>query len=252
VAEDNATNLKLVVTLLQHRGHSAVVASNGREAAARAAEESFDCILMDVQMPEMDGLEATGAIRRRERATGAHVPIVAMTAHAMTGDRERCLQAGMDAYVSKPLRPDELLAVIDGLFVATPDPDAVEPGDASPEPKPALDVPGLLAGLGGNGTLLGEIIDVFLADSLTLMADVRRFSASGDATALAASAHALKGSIGLFTQTGAYDGARQLERAAKRGELTGVDDACVELERDVARLRAALGDLRRELEGRRT
>jgi two-component system sensor histidine kinase/response regulator len=246
VAEDNATNQKLVVTLLEHRGHTVVVAPNGREAAARAAEQSFDCVLMDVQMPEMDGLEATAAIRQRERATGAHVPIVAMTAHAMTGDRERCLQAGMDAYVSKPLRPDELLAVVDGLFAAPPHPDV---DAARPDARrPALDVPSLLAGLGGDRKLLREIIDVFLADSLNLMTDVRRFSAGRDATALAGSAHALKGSIGLFTQTGAYDVARQLERAAKTGELAGVDVRCADLDREVARLRVALGDLRKELD----
>ena len=87
---------------------------NGREAVARRPTRSFDVILMDVQMPEMDGFEATAAIRQRERDTGAHIPIVAMTAHAMAGDRERCLAEGMDAYVSKPLRPDDLLATIDG------------------------------------------------------------------------------------------------------------------------------------------
>ena len=106
VAEDNATNQKLVVTLLEQRGHTVVVVPDGRQAVQRAGEETFDVILMDVQMPEMGGLEATAAIRERERSSGGHVPhipIVAMTAHAMTGDRERCLDAGMDAYVSKPL-----------------------------------------------------------------------------------------------------------------------------------------------------
>ena len=120
VAEDNATNQKLVVTLLEQRGHTVVVVPNGRLAVQRAGEQTFDVILMDVQMPEMGGLEATAAIRERERSSGGHVPhipIVAMTAHAMTGDRERCLDAGMDAYVSKPLRPDELLAAIDGQLV---------------------------------------------------------------------------------------------------------------------------------------
>ena len=119
MAEDNATNQKLVVTLLEQRGHTVVVvAERPPGGSTRAENETFDVILMDVQMPEMGGLEATAAIREREQIDRRqHVPIVAMTAHAMTGDRERCLEAGMDAYVSKPLRPDELLAAIDGQLV---------------------------------------------------------------------------------------------------------------------------------------
>ena len=88
---------------------------NGRDAVATSGAQRFDLILMDVQMPQMDGLEATAAIRAREHATGGHMPIIALTAHAMTGDRERCLAAGMDAYVSKPLRPDELFATIESV-----------------------------------------------------------------------------------------------------------------------------------------
>ena len=139
LAEDNATNQKVVVTLFENRGDTVVVASNGREAVQQsAAEPSFDVILMDVQMPEMSGLEATAAIREREQSLGGHIPIVAMTAHAMTGDREQCLAAGMDAYVSKPLRLDELLAVVDGLFTS-----------GSPAPD-LLDPPTLLSAFGGN------------------------------------------------------------------------------------------------------
>ena len=118
MAEDNVTNQKLVVTLFEHRKDTVVVAPNGRDAVQRSGEQAFDVILMDVQMPEMSGLEATAAIRERERSTGGHVPIVAMTAHAMAGDRERCLEAGMDAYVSKPLRPYELLAAVDSLVAS--------------------------------------------------------------------------------------------------------------------------------------
>jgi len=115
VAEDSLVGQKLIVGLLERRGDSVVVAQNGREALAKASEESFDLILMDVQMPEMDGLEAAAAIRARERRTGRHVPIVAMTAHAMEGDRQRCLEAGMDDYLAKPLRAAQLFETIDRL-----------------------------------------------------------------------------------------------------------------------------------------
>ena len=110
---------------------------NGREALAALDRQPFDVVLMDVQMPEMDGFEATAAIRARERATGGHIPIIAMTAHAMKGDRERCLAAGMDGYVSKPLRPQELFEVLERLVPATAaDPAAAEPA-AGPRPRPS-------------------------------------------------------------------------------------------------------------------
>jgi two-component system, sensor histidine kinase and response regulator len=115
LAEDNAVNRQLVTALLGKRGHSVVTVGNGREAVAAVAEGSFDVILMDVQMPEMDGLEATGFIRRVEKVTGGHVPIIALTAHAMKGDREACLAAGTDGYLSKPVNAKELFALIDSL-----------------------------------------------------------------------------------------------------------------------------------------
>ena len=113
LAEDNAINQKLALRLLEKRGHSVVIANNGKEALARLDEDIFDLILMDIQMPEIDGLEATAIIREREKRKGGHLPIVAMTAHAMKGDKERCLEAGMDDYVSKPIKPAELFAAIE-------------------------------------------------------------------------------------------------------------------------------------------
>ena len=115
LAEDNAINQRLASRLLENRGHTVAVASNGRRALDLLDEQAFDVVLMDVQMPEMDGFEATGAIRAKEKATGQRIPIVAMTAHAMKGDRERCLKAGMDGYISKPTKPEDLLAAIAAL-----------------------------------------------------------------------------------------------------------------------------------------
>jgi len=108
VAEDNPVNQRLVVRMLEKRGHRVAVAGNGREAVDVLAKDSFDIVFMDVQMPEMDGLEATARIREKEEGSESHQIVIALTAHAMKGDRERCLAAGMDAYLSKPIRPQEL------------------------------------------------------------------------------------------------------------------------------------------------
>ena len=112
LAEDNVVNQKLATRLLEKSGHSVSVAATGAEAVAALEVQTYDLVLMDVKMPEMDGVEATMAIRRREMGTGKHIPIIALTAHAMAGDRERCLTAGMDDHVSKPLQKKELLAAM--------------------------------------------------------------------------------------------------------------------------------------------
>jgi two-component system, sensor histidine kinase and response regulator len=131
LAEDNAVNQMLAVRLLEKRGHTVTMVVNGRDALAAFEKEPFDAILMDVQMPEMDGFEATAAIRVREKSTGGHIPIIAMTAHSLVGDQERCLAAGMDGYVSKPIRTQQLFAVIEGFFAteAETDPSAVRGKD---------------------------------------------------------------------------------------------------------------------------
>jgi two-component system, sensor histidine kinase and response regulator len=116
LAEDSLVSQKLAVALLEGEGHSVVVVNNGRDALSAIAADRFDLILMDVQMPELDGLEATATLRAREQQSGTHTPIIAMTAHALKGDRERCLEAGMDGYITKPLRPDELFAAIETQF----------------------------------------------------------------------------------------------------------------------------------------
>jgi PAS domain S-box-containing protein len=240
VAEDNAANQKLVISLLEQRGHSVVLAPNGREATRHAAAADFDVALMDVQMPEMDGLEATAAIRRQERATGRHLPILAMTAHAMAGDRERCLEAGMDGYIQKPLRPSELVAAIE---------QATGTGSTAASDAPAdlgmrLDEGALLAAYGGNRTVLREVIEVFLAECPRTIETIREALERNDASQLAAAAHALKGSVGLFVQTGPYEVARQLELAGRSGRLDRVGPMVAELEAGMAALEAALSAAR--------
>jgi CheY-like chemotaxis protein len=232
VAEDNLTNQKLIDTLLQQRGHRVRMVSDGRQAIDVAAQENFDIILMDVQMPGVSGLEATAAIREREQSTDRHTPILALTASAMAGDREACLAAGMDGYVAKPLRPDELFATIDSLCTA---PDS---GNF------AVDLDALLAGFGGSAPLVREVVDVFLEDAPAMLTRLRQAARVRDAHELAAAAHAIKGSAGLFSLGRAYLSARRLEQQARTGDVTTVDAACADVEADVSQLLAELRVLR--------
>ena len=242
VAEDNATNQKLVLTLLSQRGHEVVVVGNGRQAVETSAAQPFDVILMDVQMPELGGLEATAAIRARERDAGGHVPIIALTAHAMSGDRERCLAAGMDAYVSKPLRPQDLFSAID-LFFAPSDESRAEAVTAPPpEPAQKVDRATLLASFGGKAKLVADVVGVFLADTPTMLGRLRTAARAGDAAEVAAAAHAIKGAAGLFSQGQAFECARRLEKVARAGDLSSIDAVCADLE-------TAISGLTEELRG---
>jgi two-component system, sensor histidine kinase and response regulator len=130
LAEDNLVNQRLAMRLLEKRGHQVTVAGNGQEAVAATEKNTFDLVLMDLQMPEMDGFEATAALREREKETGIHLPVIALTAHALKGDRERCLEAGMDGYLSKPIRAQELDAALEIYMVR-------KSGQTAREPEPA-------------------------------------------------------------------------------------------------------------------
>ena len=121
MAEDNPVSQRLAARLLEKQGHEVVVAMTGRQVLERMEQGAFDLVLMDVQMPEVDGFEATARIRARERAAGWHTPILATTAHALKGDRERCLAAGMDGYLAKPVQPRELIEAIARLTGSPPD-----------------------------------------------------------------------------------------------------------------------------------
>src|SRR5262245_29864570 len=160
LAEDNPVNQRLAASLLERRGHKVSIAVNGREAVDAVARAKFDVVLMDVQMPEMGGFEATAAIRASERGTGTRQPIVAMTAHAMKGDRERCLAAGMDDYLTKPLDSKRLCETVEriaGAHGATPSP-ADEDDDGRVPAIPDV----VLARVGGDRQLLAEISRLFL------------------------------------------------------------------------------------------
>ena len=234
VAEDNVVNQEVAVAILASAGHSAAVASNGREALALLEKEPFDLILMDVQMPELDGLEATAAIREQEKSTGRHIPIVAVTAHAMKGDAERCLAAGMDAYAPKPLQARELLAVIRGLAGA---------GSGETPGGGPLDEALLLERVGGDRQALRKLVALFLTDAPQLVARIRQAIERGEARELQAAAHALKGAVSNFAAPAATEAAVQLQRMGEARDIAKAQSACVVLERELERVRVALSAL---------
>jgi PAS domain S-box-containing protein len=247
LAEDNTVNQKLAVTVLEKRGHVVTVAPDGKQAVADWERQPFDVILMDVQMPEMDGFEATAAIREAERQTGTHIPIVAMTAHAMKGTSERCLAAGMDGYVSKPLQVSELVRTLDALTPST------APAEAEPEPparedetvvdEPAIDPDAALARVEGDRELLQEIIGLFLEEAPLRMGEIRAAISDRNANALERAAHSLKGSVSYFGAPRAYEAALRLESLGREGDWRDVDSAGAALEQALARVTQALTTL---------
>jgi len=268
LAEDNAVNQKLAMRLIEKRGYTLVVASNGREALAALEEQSFDLVLMDVQMPEMDGFEATAAIRDREKKTRKHLPIIAMTAHAMKGDRDRCLAAGMDGYVSKPVQAQELFKEIEGVFglwektatirpVSAPsaEADAAEklatpvltPPTAIASGAKALDRAAIMERVGNDTGLLGELVEMFISGCPKLLSDVRVSIIHGDGKELEQTAHTLKGAVGNFDVGEAYDATLWLERIGKSGNLEEADAAYQRLDNAIEGLRPQLTSLMEEM-----
>ena len=240
LAEDNPVNQRLAARMLEKRGHSVVVAGTGREALKLLERQCVDLALMDVQMPEMDGFEATAAIREKERATGEHLPVVAMTAHAMKGDRERCLAAGMDEYLAKPIRAERLYEVIEGLATAGTEPEA-QPEVA--EVPPAFDYAEALARAGGDAALLREIAALFLEQTPALLREIDAAIARGDAAVLERRAHTLKGSIGNFGAAAAHAAALRLAMIGKERRLNDAPAVFAELVGAVARLQGGLRGL---------
>ncbi len=268
LAEDNAVNQRVAVRLLQKQGHTVSVAEHGREALRRLEQEHFDLVLMDVQMPEMDGIEATAAIRTQEQFSGQHLPIVAMTAHAMAGDRERCLGSGMDGYVSKPIQPKVLFDTIASLFAksaagaaaqlsihsqfAAPTPTHNRqrehglgtPSIGNPCQPQAFDHRAMVERLGDDLELVTELIDLFLEESPMLLADVQLAVNCRDAKAVERSAHRLKGSAGNFGMNKTCAAALRIEVLGRKGDLTDVDAAYQSLHDELRQLQAELAEWR--------
>jgi signal transduction histidine kinase/CheY-like chemotaxis protein len=218
LVEDNLVNQKVASGLLTRRGHRVTVAQDGREALARLEQETFDLVLMDLQMPVMGGLDATTEIRGRERVTGQHIRIVAMTAHAMQSDRERCLAVGMDGYLSKPIDPAMLFAVVEQDGAGG----TVETMPAAPG---AFDEEALRHRLSGNDQLMTDVIHVFLEDLPARLAAIKNAVTRRDADALRAAAHALKGAAGNLSASGLFDSACVLERVGAESRMDAAEAA---------------------------
>ncbi|HUF05844.1 MAG TPA: response regulator [Candidatus Binatia bacterium] len=215
LVEDNLVNERVAAGLLARRGHDVTVAHHGGEALALLDRDAFDVVLMDLQMPVMGGIEATIAIRERERDLGGHIRIVAMTAHAMNGDRERCLQAGMDGYLSKPIDPRMLFAAVEH----PPGGGHVDEG-ATPAGRPAtFDEEALLRRVDGDAALMADIIRIFLDDCPARLAAIQAAVTSRDAEGLRTAAHALKGAAGNLSVLALFEAADVLERVGAESRM---------------------------------
>ncbi|MCU0595309.1 MAG: response regulator, partial [Desulfobacterota bacterium] len=238
LAEDNPINQTLAVRMLEKRGYRVQVAPNGKEALEIFDREEIDLILMDIQMPEMDGFEATRLIRERER--GKEVPIVAMTAHALTGDRERCLAAGMDDYVAKPIKAETLFGAIDRCVSGRPVRKSREftgqDMGTGERKSDVFDLSKALEIMGGDRDLLMEIVGIFVESFPATLRQIREALASGDAPLVERAAHSLKGSVASFGASRAQEAASGLEKRGKAGNLTGADQVVVELETELRTL----------------
>jgi signal transduction histidine kinase/DNA-binding response OmpR family regulator/HPt (histidine-containing phosphotransfer) domain-containing protein len=261
LVEDNPVNQMFATAILEKRGHAVRTVGNGLEAVTLLEHERFDAVLMDVQMPVMDGLEATRRIRARERETGMHVPIIAMTAHAMERDREECLAVGMDNYISKPIRTEHLFEILDGIAPAVP---AAPPQTSNTQPvsieaapmltftKPApekthpivdtllFDREEALEQCLGSTEMLGQLIRVFLQNADQMMEAIRQAISAHDAKALQRSAHTFKGAAGNLASKRSYELALRLEQMGRNNDMTGANEAFAQLQETLRVLKVQL------------
>jgi signal transduction histidine kinase/CheY-like chemotaxis protein/HPt (histidine-containing phosphotransfer) domain-containing protein len=262
LVEDNTVNQLVTVGLLQKRGHAVIAVNHGKEALEALGCQRFDIVLMDVQMPEMDGYEATRAIRRKEVETGEHISIIAMPAHAVKGDRERCLEAGMDDYLAKPVEPQ---ALHESIARWTPEkkmpfahhesamPKLTEPDSISSR-EPALervavgdhevfDLAALTSRVEDDLELLAELVDLYLSSSPELIAEAELAVSERDGQKIARAAHTLKGVLKNICAPASAEAALQLEIAGKSSDGVAIDQSLSHLKNELERLRSKLAEV---------
>jgi two-component system sensor histidine kinase/response regulator len=241
LAEDNVINRAVATGILEKQGHSLVHAANGREVVRAFETASFDLIFMDVQMPEMDGFQATGRIREIEAASGSRVPIIAMTAHAMAGDRTRCLAAGMDDYIAKPLRKEDTLKVLErwrGLTSANDD--SKQSTELSRPERSFYSREELLRQCDDDDELMGRLIGLFQENTPQLLDHIRDSVARRGSRDLVQSAHALSSSLGAFGADNALHLTRELETQANQQHYEHTDRTFAALERETDKIHTAI------------
>jgi two-component system, sensor histidine kinase and response regulator len=249
LAEDNLVNQQLAVRLLEKAGHSVHVAADGRKAIDAYRHHKFDVVLMDVQMPEVSGFEATEAIRRQQQLGGSRVPIIAMTAHAIKGDRERCLAAGMDHYVTKPIDPSRLFGAIEEVLSGSSRTHASHlPNSAAPTSTPPgkigrVDRRALFSRVEGDMALLKDIVLLFLDDTPKLIQELRGAVSQGDWPQMARVTHTLKGAVGNFGAPQAFELTRELEAAIRKREVGFVSNLFTQLEAELEALLPELSEI---------
>ena len=230
LAEDNNVNQQLMIRILERANHQVTIANNGREAVDFATSQDFDVVLMDVQMPIMDGVQATEEIRRFEQTTGRRLPIIALTAHAMKGDRDKCLASGMDAYISKPIQVDELMRALAEKVQAP------QGQVASPQSQAAavlLDREGVLHRVGRDVQFLSTMIEIFQEDSRTHLQQMRDAIQANNAIQLKESAHTIKGSAGNLGGEQLRTAAVVVEELAAKGQVAAAMPAVTIVERGI-------------------
>ena len=242
VAEDNPVNQKAVVGMLKKMGHVSKVAANGQEALTFLSQESFDLVLMDIQMPMMDGVIATRKIREREEGSGSRIPIIAMTAHATKDYEERCLESGMDGYLSKPANSQQLATAISRVFSTS---NVNVPQSKFVSAPAAWDAENARAGLGGDESLLNEIVDLFLEENPKQLASLKQAVADANMELVERIAHTLKGEFACLQITIAAARARELEEIARNGCLERVPAPLAALETEIAAVVAKMNSFRK-------
>lgn len=245
LVEDNDFNQIVAGGFLERRGYAVSIVDNGAEALAALAEARFDLVLMDVQMPVLDGFATTRRIRSGEERDGGRIPIIGLTAHAVTGDRERCLAAGMDSYLTKPIEPERLYAAIDEVLGAV-----ATDCERKPEEK-GLDSSGLLARFAGDAALLGHTIDRFLQDDRQYLDLLQNAIDAADANRLERAAHNLKGPVGTLDLKEAYGLVLQLEGIGRGGSIDRAAELYARLKDEIERIEPDLAAFRERLERRR-
>ncbi len=235
VAEDNPVNQEVALRLLDRLGHLTAIAANGHETVAAVQREHFDLVLMDVQMPVMDGLAATGAIREWEKAAGGHIPIVAMTAHAMKGDRDRCLAAGMDSYLAKPIHLQQLKRILAGLFEGRKLAGNAT-GDFARE-RGIFDTAVFLERVGNDREAAQRLVRLFLDDLPDSAKLLESAVAAGDAAAVAQAAHRLKGAIANFAAPRATRAAQALVDLGRSQRISDAPAALGKFQEELRRLK---------------